>query len=94
MRKLITLAPTWLLLGLLVTGFFISTSQPIIGHNYLAFSTLGLELYPVIVLFIAGIAKAASGVKTYSLREKWFYGYLLGLEIVVVLGAIFWMAHN
>jgi len=55
---------------------------------------VGLGIYPIIVIFIACMAKTVSGVKTYSRSEKWFYGYLLGVAILTVLGVIYFMAHN
>lgn len=94
MRKIGAVLPTWVFLGTLIMGFCISTTQPIVGHNWVAASTVGLGIYPIIVIFIACMAKTVSGIKTYSRSEKWFYGYLLGVAILTVLGVIYFMAHN
>jgi len=95
MGKLIAVVPTWVLLALLGWGWYLGRiGEATASLNWLAGSMVGLGVYPVVTVFVAGIAKTVTGSKQYSRSERWFYSYLIGLEVIVVLGAIYWMAHN
>ncbi|BDZ31549.1 LasU family protein [Lactiplantibacillus sp. WILCCON 0030] len=95
MRKgLILISPTWFLVGTLVYGIHLKTMNSVAGTSWVAFSLVGLGGYAFLLFFIGGLAKAAHSEKHFTQREKWFYGYLGGLLMVIVISCIYLMGHN
>ncbi len=94
MGKLMAVLPTGALIGVLGLGWWLHWQGQANGDPLVAMSLAGLGVYPVIAIFVVGIPKVVSGDKVYSISEKWFYGYLIGLEIVAILVALYLMGHN
>lgn len=85
MRKGLAILPTIGLFGCLLWGVYLIDQQPASGHSWIGLSMAGLFGYAFLALFVSGMTRAVQGIKRVTWADRLFYGYLVGMMVVVLV---------
>lgn len=87
------LIPTFILIVILFYSLFLR-DHGISWINWFVLGIVRLGVYIPIAIFIEGIAKSFHYDRPIPIADKIYYGYMIGLWVIVLFVAIYSMGHN